>query len=89
MQKKLIPTAGQIDINRNARIGALIARQLQPDCFGLSSGYFAGTFAQHHVDSLDLDATCVDCVQASFPGITDQEAQSESNVARRRNLYGP
>ncbi|CAE7219154.1 Abcf3 [Symbiodinium necroappetens] len=55
MQKKLIPTAGQIDINRNARIG---------------------TFAQHHVDSLDLDATCVDCVQASFPGITDQEARS-------------
>eukprot|EP00439_Symbiodinium_sp_Y106_P033199 s2084_g3.t6 len=55
MQKKLIPTAGQIDVNRNARIG---------------------TFAQHHVDSLDLDATCVDCVQASFPGITDQEARS-------------
>ncbi|CAE6972288.1 ABCF3 [Symbiodinium natans] len=55
MQKKLIPTAGQIDINRNARIG---------------------TFAQHHVDSLDLDANCVDCVQASFPGITDQEARS-------------
>lgn len=33
-----------------------------------------GTFAQHHVESLDLDATCVDCVQASFPGITDLEA---------------
>lgn len=32
-----------------------------------------GTFAQHHVESLDLDATCVDCVQASFPGISDQE----------------
>jgi len=55
MQKSLIPTAGQIDINRNARVG---------------------TFAQHHVDSLDLEATCVDCVQATFPGLTDQEARS-------------
>ena len=39
----------------------------------------AGTFAQHHVDSLDLDANCVDCVQASFPGITDQEARVATN----------
>eukprot|EP00747_Dinoflagellata_sp_TGD_P067340 gnl/TRDRNA2_/TRDRNA2_155227_c0_seq1.p1 gnl/TRDRNA2_/TRDRNA2_155227_c0~~gnl/TRDRNA2_/TRDRNA2_155227_c0_seq1.p1 ORF type:complete len:175 (+),score=28.52 gnl/TRDRNA2_/TRDRNA2_155227_c0_seq1:29-526(+) len=35
-----------------------------------------GFFAQHHVDSLDLGATCVDCIQAAYPGLTDQEARS-------------
>jgi len=64
MQKKLFPTAGQIEVNRNARIG---------------------TFAQHHVESLDLDATCVDCVQASFPGITDLEAR---NILGRFGISG-
>jgi len=34
-----------------------------------------GYFAQHHVDSLDLDASCVDCVQQSFPGLSDQDAR--------------
>merc|ERR1712032_1236188 len=34
-----------------------------------------GTFAQHHVDALDLAATCVDCIQASYPGMSDQEAR--------------
>eukprot|EP00438_Fugacium_kawagutii_P016810 Skav203769 [mRNA] locus=scaffold206:146673:152798:+ [translate_table: standard] len=37
------------------------------------------TFAQHHVESLDLDATCVDCVQASFPGISDQEVPQQGD----------
>lgn len=44
-----------------------------------------GTFAQHHVESLDLDATCVDCVQASFPGITDLEAR---NILGRFGISG-
>ncbi|CAE8594071.1 unnamed protein product, partial [Polarella glacialis] len=35
-----------------------------------------GTFAQHHVDSLNLTDTCVDCVQAAFPGLSDQDARN-------------
>jgi len=35
-----------------------------------------GTFAQHHVEALDLEATCVDCVQSNYNGLTDQEARS-------------
>merc|ERR1712060_194936 len=26
-----------------------------------------GSFAQHHVEALDLQATCVDCVQQNYP----------------------
>jgi len=55
MMKQLVPTAGQIDINRNALVG---------------------TFAQHHVDSLDMESNCVDCVQANYPGMSDQQARS-------------
>jgi len=35
-----------------------------------------GYFAQHHVDGLELTMNCVDCVQANFPGMSDQEARS-------------
>jgi len=35
-----------------------------------------GSFTQHHVESLDLKATCVDCVQAKYPGLSDQDARS-------------
>merc|ERR1711953_6887 len=35
-----------------------------------------GTFAQHHVEALDLQASCVDCVQGTFPGLSDQEARN-------------
>jgi len=34
-----------------------------------------GTFAQHHVEGLDLASTSVDCVQARYPGMSDQEAR--------------
>eukprot|EP00927_Polykrikos_kofoidii_P028195 TRINITY_DN2464_c2_g1_i1.p1 TRINITY_DN2464_c2_g1~~TRINITY_DN2464_c2_g1_i1.p1 ORF type:complete len:1300 (-),score=300.87 TRINITY_DN2464_c2_g1_i1:94-3939(-) len=34
-----------------------------------------GVFAQHHVEALDMQATCVDCVQAKFPGLSDQDAR--------------
>lgn len=64
MQKKLVPTAGSIDINRNARVGF---------------------FAQHHVESLDLQSNCVDCVQANYPGVGDQEAR---NILGRFGING-
>lgn len=35
-----------------------------------------GTFAQHHVEALDLESTCVDCVQAAYTGTSDQEARN-------------
>jgi len=35
-----------------------------------------GYFAQHHVDGLDMLTNCVDCVQAIYPGMADQEARS-------------
>lgn len=35
-----------------------------------------GTFAQHHVESLDLTSHCVDCIQAAFPGLSDQDARN-------------
>eukprot|EP00929_Paragymnodinium_shiwhaense_P014755 TRINITY_DN122714_c0_g1_i1.p1 TRINITY_DN122714_c0_g1~~TRINITY_DN122714_c0_g1_i1.p1 ORF type:complete len:1285 (+),score=319.99 TRINITY_DN122714_c0_g1_i1:120-3974(+) len=35
-----------------------------------------GYFAQHHVEGLDLLSNCVDCVQAKYPGLTDQEARN-------------
>merc|ERR1719195_1379654 len=44
-----------------------------------------GTFAQHHVDALDLASTCVDCVQASYPGLLDQEAR---NILGRFGIGG-
>jgi len=34
-----------------------------------------GTFAQHHVEGLDLTSNCVDCVQAKYPGLSDQESR--------------
>merc|ERR1712137_1118659 len=34
-----------------------------------------GYFAQHHVDSLDMLSTCVDCVQAAYTGMNDQDAR--------------
>eukprot|EP00928_Gymnodinium_smaydae_P099469 TRINITY_DN949_c1_g1_i1.p1 TRINITY_DN949_c1_g1~~TRINITY_DN949_c1_g1_i1.p1 ORF type:complete len:1317 (-),score=301.18 TRINITY_DN949_c1_g1_i1:388-4227(-) len=37
----------------------------------------AGIFAQHHVDALDLAANCVDCLQASYPGMSDQDARNQ------------
>eukprot|EP00931_Biecheleriopsis_adriatica_P072817 TRINITY_DN47214_c0_g1_i1.p1 TRINITY_DN47214_c0_g1~~TRINITY_DN47214_c0_g1_i1.p1 ORF type:complete len:1270 (+),score=311.68 TRINITY_DN47214_c0_g1_i1:36-3845(+) len=64
MQKKLVPTSGSIDINRNMRVG---------------------TFAQHHVESLDLEANCVDCVQSNFPGLSDQDSR---NVLGRFGISG-
>jgi ATP-binding cassette subfamily F protein 3 len=44
-----------------------------------------GTFAQHHVEALDLGATCVDCVQAAYPGMTDQDAR---NILAASELWG-
>merc|ERR1719362_902336 len=44
-----------------------------------------GTFAQHHVDALDLAATCVDCIQASYPGMSDQDAR---NILGRFGISG-
>merc|ERR1712165_640505 len=44
-----------------------------------------GSFAQHHVDGLDLTMSCVDCVQANFPGMSDQEAR---NVLGRFGIHG-
>merc|ERR1712039_571722 len=34
-----------------------------------------GYFAQHHVDSLDMLSTCMDCVQAAYTGMNDQDAR--------------
>jgi len=44
-----------------------------------------GSFAQHHVDGLELTMSCVDCVQANFPGMSDQEAR---NVLGRFGIQG-
>jgi len=33
-------------------------------------------FAQHHVETLDLTMTCVECVQARFPTLSDQEVRN-------------
>merc|ERR1712066_792684 len=54
MQGKLTPQKGQINVNKNMRVGF---------------------FAQHHVDGLELTMNCVDCVQANFPGMSDQESR--------------
>jgi ATP-binding cassette subfamily F protein 3 len=42
-------------------------------------------FAQHHVDTLDLKNTCVECVQARFPGLPDQEVR---NMLGRFGIQG-
>jgi len=42
-------------------------------------------FAQHHVDSLDLTMTCVECVQARFPNCTDQQVR---NLLGRVGIVG-
>jgi ATP-binding cassette subfamily F protein 3 len=55
MLGQLTPIAGQLNFNRNVRVGS---------------------FAQHHVDGLDLEATCVDCIQGAFPGMPDQDARN-------------
>jgi len=44
-----------------------------------------GSFAQHHVEALDLKSNCVDCVQANYPGMSDQEAR---NVLGRFGVGG-
>lgn len=43
------------------------------------------SFAQHHVDGLDLSMNCVDCIQSNFPGMTDQVAR---NVLGRFGIQG-
>merc|ERR1719335_1294784 len=35
-----------------------------------------GIFNQHHVEALDLEATCVDCIEQTFPGMSDQDARN-------------
>lgn len=52
--------------------------KLQPHKGGLvvNRNMRTGTFAQHHVEALDLTSTCVDCIQSSFPGLSDHEARS-------------
>uniref|UniRef100_A0A7S0ZYN3 ABC transporter domain-containing protein n=1 Tax=Noctiluca scintillans TaxID=2966 RepID=A0A7S0ZYN3_NOCSC len=42
-------------------------------------------FAQHHVDTLDLKNTCIECVQARFPGLPDQEVR---NMLGRFGIQG-
>jgi len=64
MQGKLIPTKGNMTVNRNMRVGV---------------------FAQHHVESLDLKSNCVDCVQAKYPGLSDQDAR---NILGRFGING-
>lgn len=54
MQGKLQPQKGQLQVNKNMRVGS---------------------FAQHHVEGLDLQATCVDCMQGVYPGMSDQDAR--------------
>jgi ATPase subunit of ABC transporter with duplicated ATPase domains len=44
-----------------------------------------GTFAQHHVEALDLQSNCVDCVQSAYPGMSDQEAR---NILGRFGIGG-
>merc|ERR1712050_290660 len=44
-----------------------------------------GTFAQHHVEALDLKSNCVDCIQAKYPGLSDQEAR---NILGRFGISG-
>jgi len=44
-----------------------------------------GSFAQHHVEALDLESNCVDCIQAKYPGLSDQEAR---NILGRFGVCG-
>lgn len=44
-----------------------------------------GYFAQHHVDGLDLKSTCIDCVQAVYPGLPDQDTR---NILGRFGIVG-
>lgn len=48
----------------------------QSGSINVSRNMKVGTFAQHHVDALDLLASCVDCVQSNYPGMSDQEARN-------------
>jgi len=42
-------------------------------------------FTQHHVDTLDLTLTCIECVQARFPHLSDQEVR---NMLGRMGVQG-
>merc|ERR1712217_273969 len=42
-------------------------------------------FAQHHVDQLDLTMSCIECVQAKFPSLSDLEVR---NMLGRMGIQG-
>lgn len=53
----------------------LVTAKLSPTAgiINMHRGLRIGYFAQHHVDNLDMNLTCVGILEAEFPGKSDEE----------------
>merc|ERR1712137_293737 len=88
--RSILFTGATLNLDIKARIGILgsngagkstllkvMQNQLTPTkgVVTINKNMRVGYFAQHHVDSLDMLSTCVDCVQAAYTGMNDQDAR--------------